>query len=84
MEKDDNWCFTVSDNGIGIEADYLEQIFTISKRMHTQDSYPGSASGIGLANCKKVVNIHGGRFWADSRLDNGSVFYFTIPKTISS
>ncbi|WP_373095227.1 CHASE domain-containing protein [Zhongshania sp.] len=80
VDKGKDWCFTVSDNGIGIETEYLDQIFMIFKRLHSQDTYPGS--GIGLANCKKVVNLHGGKIWVDSSLNKGSTFCFTIPKVI--
>ncbi len=81
VDKGEDWCFTVSDNGIGIEAEYLDQIFMIFKRLHSQDAYPGS--GIGLANCKKVINLHGGKIWVDSSLSKGSTFCFTIPKVIT-
>jgi signal transduction histidine kinase len=81
VDKGKDWCFTVSDNGIGIEAEYLDQIFMIFKRLHSQDVYPGS--GIGLANCKKVINLHGGKIWVNSSLNKGSTFSFTIPKVIT-
>ncbi|MDF1692166.1 MAG: CHASE domain-containing protein [Zhongshania sp.] len=81
VDKKSDWCFTVSDNGIGIEAEYIDQIFMIFKRLHSQDTYPGS--GIGLANCKKVINLHGGKIWVDSALNQGCRFCFTIPKVIS-
>lgn len=70
------WHLSVQDNGIGIEPEYAEQIFTLFKRLHTQASIPGS--GIGLATCRKIVLAHGGRIWVDSRPGEGSQFQMTF------
>jgi len=71
------WVFSVQDNGIGIDAKYVDRIFEIFERLHPSDQYAGS--GIGLAVCKRVVERHGGRIWCESELGKGTTFFFSLP-----
>ncbi|ARJ68264.1 histidine kinase [Magnetospirillum sp. ME-1] len=76
------WRFTVADNGIGLEAGkgYEERIFGLFQRLHQRDEY-GGGTGIGLPVCRKIIERHGGRIWAESEgLGKGTRIVFTLPR----
>jgi light-regulated signal transduction histidine kinase (bacteriophytochrome) len=81
-ETSDHWLLSVTDNGIGFDAAQAESIFQPFKRLHTKQEYQGA--GLGLSTCRRVVELHDGRIWAESHPGRGSTFYFTISQQKST
>jgi len=78
LDKETEYLFSIKDNGIGIEEKYIPKLFVIFQRLHTADEYPGT--GIGLATCKKIISLLYGKIWIESKSDEGTTVYFSIPK----
>lgn len=79
-EQQTEHCFFIKDNGIGIEASYLDKIFMPFQRAVHGQEYEGT--GIGLAIVKRIIEFHNGRIWVESKKDEGTIFYFIIPKSV--
>lgn len=78
-QRERDWLFSVTDNGIGIDAEASERVFALFQRLHTRDHYEGN--GIGLTICKKIVELHRGRIWIEPAPggQSGTTFHFTLP-----
>ena len=80
IEKDTNWQISISDNGLGMSAEDQKHIFDPFVRVHESTGIAGT--GIGLSFCQRIVENHGGEVWVDSASEDGSVFCFTVPKSV--
>jgi signal transduction histidine kinase len=72
----------VTDNGIGIAPEFVDKVFVIFQRLHSRDEYTGT--GIGLAVCKKIVELHGGTIGVDATAGIGTRLWFTLPMSVAS
>lgn len=78
QEQEEEYIFSIADNGIGFDMAYSEKLFVVFQRLHRRTEFEGN--GMGLAQVRQVIDIHGGQVWAEGVVNAGATFYFTLPK----